>query len=343
MIDTASVPTGKLQGIEREWDFQSGWVRAPLREIVFNDRLSKQARLVWLWLASVPPGSANVSWGECETLLRCGTKARRSCIGQLVTEGYISVLDSGFVVMHDPYEVFDNKRQEVLESLREEWNESVDLIIESEKSTNQRTLILAEKKIDKEIEKIEAQLVEPEIELPEEKPVKPLKYDAGEDILEAWNQCKPESYSSMRRLSSKQKECVKKHMNNIGLKPSDTKDFVCAVCKGLDKSPFWSKQVNAHGRNFNAVFGYGSPQDTKMKNVENLYSLGNEEIAVQQEPARKEYSNDQQELIDRYRYIKLNYENVRLREEDKEAERWYKHLQETIEELNEMGVEIDGI
>ena len=342
MTDVAAVPVGRLQGIERDWDFQSGWVRAPLREIVFNDRLSKQARLVWLWLASVPPDSP-ASWGECETLLRCGTKARRACISQLITEGFVSVLDNGIVVMHDPYEVFDSKRREVIDSLRDEWSDSIALIQRTENISTQRTMMIQEKKIDKELEKIQPKLeLEPE---PEEaiKPDPKPKKDESTSILSAWNDCKPETYTGMRRLSVKQRECIKRHLANLGLKQTDAREFICTICKGLGKSEFWSKTVAASGRNFNSVFGYGTPQDTKMKNIETLYSLGSEEQQEIQDETPPEYTRDQQDLIDAYRYSDYNHQQSRIRGIKHEAERWLNYKNDAAQQLIELGVNPDDI
>jgi len=96
------------------------------------------------------------------------------------------------------------------------------------------------------------------------------KKDDSAEILSAWNDCKPEGYAGMRRLSGKQKECIKKHLANLGMKPSDMREFVCTICNGLKKSTFWMQTVAQSGRNFNSVFGYGTPQDTKMKNIETL-------------------------------------------------------------------------
>ena len=340
MTETAAVPVGRLQGVQRNWEFQSGWVRAPLREIVFNDRLSKQARLVWLWLASVPP-NAQVSWGECETLLRCGTKARRCCIAQLVSEGFISVLDSGIVLMHDPYKVFDTKRKEIIDSLREEWGDALSLNEYAEDKLTQRNIMIQEKKLDKELEKVQ---ITPEPIEPKANTSKTeSKKDDSTIIVEAWNNCKPKSYTAMRRLSGKQKECIKKHLANLGLKQSQTTEFICTVCNGLNKSEFWSKTVAASGRNFNSVFGYGIPQDTKMKNIETLYALGAEETQDTPAETKPNYTLEQQEIIDAYRYSRYNHENNRVRGLKEEADRWLAYLHDATNQLIELGVDINEL
>lgn len=327
MSDHAPIPVGRLQAVERDWEYQSGWVRAPLREIVFNDRLTKQARLVWLWLASVLPGKTQVSWGECETMLRCGTKARRNCIAQLIEEGFISVSDNGIVVMHDPYEVFNNKRKQLLQEIREEWQEDAIFIDQMYDSRNIKSVLLSEKKIDQQIIEIKS-----EEKIPREP--KQEKKTAKEDpILNSWNECKPESYSSMRTVSSKQKECVTRHMKNIGLAKDEVEDFICTVCDGLARSEFWTSTVDPSGRNFNAVFGYGIPQDTKMKNIENLYTAGLGDAPMLRPKIEKKYTAEQQEVIDAYKFICMNLNSAKARDESSEVARWSKHLEEAEEQF----------
>lgn len=345
MTIAASVPVGRLNSVERNWDYRPGWVRAPLREIVFNDRLTKQARLLWLWLASVPINSRHISWGECETMLRCGTKARRSCMCQLVTEGYISVQDDGIVVMHDPYEVFNNKRNEILNEIREEWKDEVDYIQELESIPKAYDMISLEKDIDKELEKIKQPVETEEAVVPvSNKSAKTPKVDTiPMAIIQAWNRCKPDSYSSMRSLSTKQKECITKHMKNLGLTSAETESFICAVCTGLTKSKFWSKQVDQKGRNFNSVFGYGNPQDIKMRNIENLYQSGLEEKHEEQIKEDPVYTVDQQDTIDAYRFVSLNLEQSTLRGDTKEVERWTGIMKTTLEELKAYNVNVEDI
>jgi hypothetical protein len=326
-----SIPVGRLSGVSRNWEFRSGWVRAPLREIVFNDRLSKQARLLWLWLASVPEGSP-ASWGECETMLRCGTKARRSCMLQLATEGYIDVLADGTVLLNDPYEVFNNKRKEILEDLREEWVQEIEFIDAIEESTSSYQQIKLEKKIDNEI-----------VEIKQPKPKSNAKPKASgssqkEGVIEAWNKCKPESYSGMRTISSKQQECIDKHMKNLGLAKDNTEDFICSVCLGLNRSEFWSKTVDSSGRNFNSVFGYGNPQDIKMRNIENLYNLGKDEYTEPSKPKVRTLTQDEQDLVDGFRFIRLNLSNYKSRGDQAETQRYEELLRTTLDEMAELNL-----
>lgn len=338
MPDASDLPVGRLQSIQRDWDYQSGWVRAPLREIVFNDRLSKQARLVWLWLASVPQNSSHISWGECETMLRCGTKARRSCIAQLVIEGFISVGDNGVVIMHDPYVVYNEKRAEILNEMREEWKEESVTVQDFEDISSTFNFISTEKNIDDQINKLKETKPTKQTQ-PKSKSLPPeLKI-----IIESWNNCKPETYSSMRTVSTKQRECISRHMKNLGLTNDNIEDFICSVCNGLKKSDFWSQKVDQSGRNFNAVFGYGSPQDTKMKNIENLYNAGNEEIPEIKQKLPLKYNIEQQETIDAYRFIRLNLDQARQRSDRSEIERWSKLMETTLQDISDYQIDIDDI
>lgn len=335
MTEPSPVPTGRLKIVRRDWEYSPGFVMTPLREIAFNSRLSKQARLVWMWLASVPVRPTRISWGECETMLDCGTKARRHCISQLVTEGYVSVHDDGTVVMHNPYQVYDAKRIEVLNEIRSEWIEGQDLPLHEPEGSSAREKALLEKRIDDSLREFKLEPAPVEKQVKKGKQQKPLIRDV---IVEAWNKCKPESYSSIRTVSTKQQECIEKHLKNLGLDSSQAEEFICSVCNGLKKSQFWTQTVYKSGRNFNAVFGYGNPQDTKMKNIENLYSLSQDEVDNLPEIINVDFNSEQQELIDTYKYINLNYTNSKAREDESEMERWSTHLADVINQLKQANI-----
>ena len=312
----------------------------PLREIAFNSRLTKQARLVWIWLASVPVRPTRISWGECETMLDCGTKARRHCIAQLVTEGYISVHEDGTVVMHNPYEVYDAKRIEVLKEIRTEWTGSQDIVLLEQEDENIKEKALLEKRIDESLKEFK---LEPCPAEQKTRKQKTQKLSLKDVIVESWNKCKPDSYSSIRTVSTKQQECIERHLKNLGLNLSQAEEFICSVCEGLKKSQFWTQTVYKSGRNFNAVFGYGNPQDTKMKNIENLYSSAQDEIEHIPEIAADNLNADQRELIDAYKYIKLNYANSKAREDKAETDRWNTHLTDVIEQLKQVNINPENL
>jgi hypothetical protein len=339
MTESAPVPTGRLKTVRRDWEYRPGFVMTPLREIAFNSRLTKQARLVWMWLASVPVRPTRISWGECETMLDCGTKARRSCIAQLVTEGYISVHDDGTVIMHDPYEVYDKKRSQVLKEIRTEWLEYTESPIDNQ-ADNIKEMTLLEKRIDLDLKEFK---LEPPTEEIKEPKTKSEQKTQSQVIINSWNKCKPETYSSIRSISIKQQESISKHLKNLGLTTAETESFICSVCAGLKKSQFWSQQVYKTSRNFNSVFGYGNPQDTKMKNVENLYSEGLENEEKIHQTTETLYDNEQQELIHTYKYINLNYTNAKVREDEPETARWYAHLVDILQQLQDQSVDIEKI
>lgn len=338
MDQTAPLPTGRLKAVERDWEYQSGWVRAPLREIVFNERLSKQARLVWLWLASLPELGCTATWNECESLLNCKTKARRNCILQLVTEGYVSVSPSGIVVMHDPYEVYSHNNYIDSELKTIAVKEKVAKVVETIPEIIEEPKATKADQIMKDLLEIQEKIAPTENKTKSKKSIVPKI----ELIIEAWNECKPQSYSSLRSISIKQQECITKHMKNLGLDETQTKDFICKVCSGLLKSNFWTNQVRQETRNFRAVFGYGAPLDKKMKNIEDLYNAG-EDFITPTITIKKSYTLDQQELIDAYRYSKMNYENSSLREDLNEQSRWLTHLDAIVEQLEEQGIDPNDI
>lgn len=338
MVESFEVPTGRLTAVKRDWDYQAGWVRAPLREIVFNDRLSKQARLVWLWLASVPTDTPHVSWGECETMLSCGTKARRSCIAQLIQEGFITVHNNGRVEMHDPYLVYQAKRREVLDEMREEWKIQEPITNQSASVKQAYDIALIEKKIDKEADKTSTS-TPPATKKPS---TKQSNKDYSQEIITAWNECCPETYSKMRIVSNKQQECISKHLKNLELTKDDTKMFICSVCTGLSKSNFWTSKIAPHGRNFKSVFGYGSPNDTKMKNVEELYAAGQETEEIIPETVNT-ITPEQQDFIDAYHYSKLNYTQNKSRGDTTEAERWLNHMNVAKNELQKLGINAEEL
>lgn len=312
----------------------------PLREIAFNSRLSKQARLVWMWLASVPARPTKISWGECETMLDCGTKARRHCISQLVTEGYISVHDDGTVVMNNPYQVYDAKRIEVLNEIRSEWIEGQEPSPEAIEDVTVREKALLEKRIDESLKEFKLEPAPAEKQPKKSKSREPLFKTL---IVESWNKCKPDSYSSIRTVSTKQQECIEKHLKNLGLDSSQVEEFICSVCDGLKKSQFWTQTVYKSGRNFNAVFGYGNPQDTKMKNIENLYSSAQDDIEHIPELIETAFDSEQQELIDAYKYINLNYTNSKARDDKSEMERWSTHLIDVIQQLKQVNIDPENL
>ena len=308
-------PTGRLAQIDLDFELQSGWIKAPIDEILFNTRLTGQARLLWCWLASTERSFSQISWHSCELQMGCGTKNRRECLAQLEEEGFISIsADGKTVTMHDPINAYNISRRIIADEICQECN----------------------KLKGKPVEKVEL--------------VKTVAKDTAKTkdsnnektiIVEAWNACKPETFSKIRVLSNKQRECVIKHLKNLGLEKKELAEFICAVCRGLKASNFWNRTVEKTSRNFNAVFGYGSPNDTKMKNVENLYLDGESLHSELEEEKSVQYNEKQQSLIDSIKA--LDYQ-IKMNDPDDDCtQRFIRLKMEDIESLKEIGVEWEKV
>lgn len=308
-------PIGRLAQIELDFQLQSGWIKAPIDEVLFNSRLSGQARLLWCWLASTERSSRQISWHSCELKMGCGTKNRRECLAQLEEEGFISITADGkTVTMHDPVTAYETSRRFVTDEICQECN------------------------------KLKGDPVE-KIEL-----LKPVASDTTKSkdtnsekivIIEAWNACKPLTFSKIRVLSNKQRECANKHLKNLGLEKKELAEFICAVCRGLQASRFWTKTVDKSSMNFNSVFGYGNPTDTKMKNIENLYLAGESLDDKPIEERFTEYTDQQQTLIESIKA--LDYQ-IRMNDpEDDCTKRFIKLKTEDIKSLEETGIKWEDI
>lgn len=329
MSDPDSLPVGRLNDVRRTWDYQGGWVRAPFYEIMFNKRLTKQARLLWLWLSWVRPDSRNISWADCEETMCCGTKARRLCLSQLVQEGFVTVQEDGVVILHDPYEVYRKTHGEIIPEIRKEF------LTEEECCKG-----YIEQKHVSSID-IEATPVI-EVAKGKDKPAseKDKKTESVAIIISTWNQNKPSSYSKMRTVSGKQLEAVGKHLRNLNLKSSELISLITSVCKGIERSDFWINKVDQSGRNFSAIFGYGNPHDTKLKNVENLYMLGQDDS----EPLQQidELTDEQKELIKVYKYISFEYEKARNRNNQNDMNKWQQDLDQINQQLQSQNISMEA-
>lgn len=318
MLEVDAVPTGRLNGVDRPWDYRGGFVRAPLTEIVFNSRLTKQARLLWLWLAAVHPSSHGISWADCEKVMCCATKARRSCLTQLVDEGFVTVEDNGTVTMHDPYAAYMDVRDEIIPQIK------LDFDYNEQQDFSEKTKLVAEELQESvNIETASDQRV---------KKTQANKLEMVTSIIECWNTCKPKSYSKIRTLSAKQLEAVNKHLKNLGEKQSYVCDLIQGVCKGIQRSDFWSNKIDHSGRTFSAVFGYGNPQDIKLKNVENLFILGQDDPDVTLR--LDSFLQEDEDLIRIHKYISFEYEKACNRNNDTDIERWKGELDSINDQLN---------
>lgn len=285
----------------------------PIDAIMFNPRLTGQARQLWTWLASLQYRRIDMSWNQCEYKMNCGTTARRRSLMLLKEEGFISISDDGRVVtMHDPAEVYTESRRLALEQICKECSE-----VNNQPQTQQE---------------IPRSVIKP-------KSVKKPPQDEKKDILNAWNTCKPDSFAKIRSVSDKQKQAVLKHVKNLGLDKKDISEFICSVCRGLNCSEFWLTKVKAQTKNFNAVFGYGMPNDTKMRNIEQLYTDGDPLAThTQQEPVVV-YTPEQQALIEEIEVhdyeIDTSFNDVERRE------RSIRFKKQAIEKLKALGVDLE--
>ena len=293
---------------EIKFDFETanGWVKMPLDAVMYNERLTGQARQLWAWLVSKDRNHGELSWSHAEFKLHCGPSARRRSLQVLVEEGFVSVSKDGRVItMHDPELLLQKKRKEQKKFIGEEENQ-VELKLE--------------------LDKKQAPQPEPE-------------FDLSQNIIDAWNECKPLSFAKMRVLSAKQKQSVEAHLKNLGLPKTEVTQFICSVCRGLAASEFWVKTVNTQTRTFKAVFGYGSPTDVKMKNVEDLYNDGDPSAEPKEPLEKQEYTPEQKALLEEievHNYeIDMNYN----REEQKQ--RSIRYRDEAVAKLKAMGINVE--
>jgi hypothetical protein len=312
--------------VRRNWDYQGGWVRAPLAEIVFNNRLTKQARLLWLWLASIHPLSRELSWADCEIAMACCTKARRNCLAQLIEAGFVSVDDDGVVTVHDPYIVYSQKYGDIIPRVKFEFDYiDPDSEVITPVEVEPEPVSDNESKEQKTENKKESEKVK--------------KSDTIIAIIETWNENKPSSYSKIRTLSTKQLEAINKHIKNLGFSQAEISEFILLVCSGLKRSDFWSNKIDQSGRNLSSVFGYGNPQDTKLRNIESLVTLGQDEIVpVAEIPTMDDESR---ELIRTHQYATFEYEKAKNRNNQVDITKWQKHLDHINQQLESQNISIE--
>ena len=293
---------------EIKFDFETanGWVKMPLDAVMYNERLTGQARQLWAWLVSKERNRGELSWSHAEFKLHCGPSARRRSLQVLVEEGFVSVSKDGRVItMHDPELLLQEKRKEQKKFIGEEENQ-----VELKLELNKKPVLQAE----------------PELSL-------------SEEIIDAWNNCKPTSFAKIRTLSVKQKQAIQAHMKNLGLPRSEVDEFICSVCRGLSASEFWIKTVNTQTRTFKAVFGYGSPTDVKMKNVEDLYNDGDPSAEPKEPLEKQEYTPEQKALLEEIEVH--NYEIDKNYNREEQKQRSIKYRAEAIAKLKSMGINVE--
>ena len=294
---------------EIKFDFEtaSGWVKMPLDAVMFNERLTGQARQLWAWLVSKNWDQGEMSWSHAEFKLHCGPSARRRSLQILVEEGFVSVSKDGRIItMHDPETLLQKTKKQHNDFARNEFFRSAGLQDPKKKA-------------------------EPKQE--------PEECDWSYKVIDAWNDCKPLSFAKMRVLSVKQKQAIEAHLKNLGLPKKEVRQFICSVCRGLSASEFWIKTVNTQTRTFKAVFGYGSPQDVKMKNVEDLYNDGDPSAEPKEPLEQQEYTPEQKALLEEIEVH--NYEIDKNYNREEQKQRSLKYRAEAIAKLKAMGINVE--
>ena len=305
-MTTTRLPSGRLHEIKFDYELGNGWVKMPLDAVMFNERLTGQSRQLWAWLASRERNHSELSWSHAEYKLGCGSTARRRSLQVLCDEGLISISKDGHVItMHDPNALIKPIREQQLNFLQREYGQS-----------QQKP----------EPVKKPAPKAEPELNL-------------SEEIVDAWNNCKPASFAKIRSISAKQKQCVEAHLRNLGIPRADVDKLICSVCRGLASSEFWIKTVNTQTRTFKAVFGYGSPTDVKMKNVEELYNDGDPSGEPKEVLEKEEYTPEQKALLEEIEVH--NYEIDKNYNREEQRQRSIKYRAEAIAKLKAMGINVE--
>jgi|TARA_B100000035_G_scaffold173095_1_gene147658 hypothetical protein len=296
-----------MQEIKFDFETENGWVKMPLEAVMYNERLTGQARQLWAWLVSKKRYQDEMLWSHAEYKLHCGPSARRRSLQVLVEEGFVSVSKDGRVItMHDPEALLQKTKKQHNDFARNEFFRSAGLQDPKKKA-------------------------EPKQE--------PEECDWSYKIIDAWNDCKPLSFAKMRVLSVKQKQSIEAHLRNLGLPKKEVRQFICSVCRGLAASEFWIKKVDTHSRTFKAVFGYGSPQDVKMKNVEDLYNDGDPYAEPKEPLDQQEYTPEQKALLEEIEVH--NYEIDKNYNREEQKQRSLKYRAEAIAKLKAMGINVE--
>lgn len=271
----------------------------------------------------------------------------------------MTVQEDGVVILHDPYEVYRSSHGEVITQIKREFKDfepaddsqpsAANVGVASfdgnttsnDGSTDSGEIMPVVVHSGEASEPIDVTNTENEITPKASKSDNDKKSEIALKIISTWNTFKPNSYSKIRTLSTKQLEAVSKHLKNLSLKQSELVDFLETVCRGIQRSDFWSNKVDQSGRNFSSVFGYGNPHDTKLKNVENLFMLGQDD--PDQQDKTDALTDDQKELIKSYKYINFEFQKAKNRNNLIEITKWQENLDSINQQLREQGLFIETI
>lgn len=280
----------------------------------------------------------------------------------------MTVQEDGIVILHDPYKVYRKTHDETITQIKKEFRDFDSMSGLNGCSSDKKIAVIddgapSSEEVSASFEELNASFEEVFVEngahylessdenvLQKTKQFnktnkslaeKDKRADIAPGIISTWNTCKPDSYAKIRTLSAKQLEAINKHLRNLSLKQSELIVFLETVCKGIYRSDFWSTKVHQSGRNFSSVFGYGNPHDTKLKNVENLYMLGQEDLG--QDMGEGVLTDDQKELLKSYKYINFEFQKARNRNNQNEITKWQENLDAINQQLEQQGISIESI
>ena len=262
MSRSPKISGGPLKAVEQDFEYQSGWVRGPTREIAFNHDLSRQTKELWTWLASVKPMCTSYTWKDCESATRIAPRHRTRCLGQLIALGFVEqkFTESGvIIVLKDPYIAYER-------NLKQNDN----IVVVDEQDAEKEVLITIQPEPKPPATKRNTK--------PKETAAKStMKVGTDQDkaaLLSSWNKYKPESYKGLYNISDKRWESLFRHMQNLHHDTQDVEGFIKTICRGIPKSEVWGKKMESRYRGFDNLFGTGNVEARKYGNVTECYELG---------------------------------------------------------------------
>lgn len=312
MNDALSVPSGPLHSVHRPWDYKNGWVRAPIREIVCNSSLSKQARLLWLWLASLKEDSPDYTWKDCEIELDCQTKARKNCLGQLISQGFLEISDDGVVILKDPYIAYNSKKLD---------SERKFLTSRSEIRFIEVSEIVSPKQ---QIAKVEDK---PKKTTPASTVQRPTE-DDRQRCIDSWNLNRPNTYQGLNSFGNDRWQALVSHMSNLNYDKNDIEGFIEIIFKGLKKDNWWVNECT--NRTFEGIFGSGKVQEKKRGNVQKFYDLGLVNNEAQQVLLKETKETFDNELAN----LKYRLDLAKARRNQLEIDKWQAEINKFSETIS---------
>ena len=121
----------------------------------------------------------------------------------------------------------------------------------------------------------EVSIAQEQAEKPKRKPTSLSSADRKTLIKEAWNKYKPDWCAPLSgNIAPPLYIAIEAQTKHLDHDRDDYDGFMKRICAALSESPFWrdkaAKPVKPHG-----VFGWGTPDDKKFRNCQNLYLAAN--------------------------------------------------------------------